>query len=183
MITIENFSQAVQYKFTGGSTYYWNCFGPEARWLDSENEKYSASIVFGGDNQTVYIAEVCDYTNQRAYRWIHPDYKEVHDNEATEREVNSLQAWDDVDYIELDVAQDFLEKCTAIVAGSEYDTRVTVPLDIPDEDLLKYMIAAHERDMTFNQFVEQAIRAVLDDYKQDPAGTKLRAQKFVESRV
>lgn len=183
MVTIENFSQAVQYKFTGGSIYQWNCFGSDARWLDAEDEKYSASIVFGGDTQTVYIAEVCDYTNNRAYRWIHPDYKEVHDNEAAERGVNRLQAWDGVDYVELETSEDFLQKCSAIVDGVDYDTRVSVPFNVPDDELLKFMLAAHERDMTFNAFVEQALRAVIEEHQRDPEGVKARAQRFVAERT
>lgn len=183
MITIENFSQAVQYKFTGGSSYGWNCFGPDARWLDAEDVGYSASIVFGGSDQTVYIAEVCDYQNLRAYRWLNPDYKEVHDSEAAEKNVNRLQAWDDVNYIELDVAEDFLEKCRAIVEGVTYDERIRVPLDIPDDELLKFMIAAHERDMTFNAFVESALRAAIEEANRDPDGFKVRSQKFFESQA
>lgn len=183
MVTIENFSRAVEYKFTGGSTYGWNCFGADARWLDSENETYSASIVFSTDNQCVYIAEVCDYNNRRAYRWIHPDHKEEHDAEAAGREVDPLEAWDGVKYTELDVAEDFLQKCTAIVNGQDYDTRVSVPLDIPDDELLKFMLAAHERDMTFNEFVEEALKAAIEEYQRNPEGFKARAQKFIESQT
>ncbi len=179
MVTIENFSQAVEYKFTGGSSYGWNCFGPDARWLDAEDKTYSASIVFGGPDHTVFVAEVCDYPNRRAYRWVHPDYKEAHDAEVLEREVNNLQAWDDVNYCELETGEDFLEKCKAIIAGRDYDTRVSVPLDIPDEDLLKFMLAAHERDMTFNQFVEEALKVAIEEYKRDPEGMVARAKQFV----
>lgn len=183
MVTIENFSQAVEYKFTGGSTYGWNCFGADARWLDAEQETYSASIVFSTDNQCVYVAEVSDYTNRRAYRWIHPDYKEEHDDEAAERGVSRLQAWDDVNYIELETSDDFLTKCRAIVAGQDYDTRVSLPIDIPDDELLKFMVAAHERDMTFNAFVEEALRHAIEEAKRDPEGFKARAQQFVADRA
>ena len=182
MVTIENFSQAVQFKFTGGSTYGWNCFGPDARWLDAESETYSASIVFGGPDHVVYVAEVCDYPNRRAYRWVNPEYKAAHDAEAQERDVNDSQAWDDVKYSELETSEDFLEKCQAIVAGQEYDTRISVPLDIPDEDLLKFMIAAHERNMTFNDFVEEALRVAIEEYKRDPEAMAARAREFVEAR-
>lgn len=183
MITIENFSQAVQFKFTGGSPYHWNCFGSDARWLDSEDNTYSASMIFDGNDQIVYIAEVCDYTNNRAYRWTHPDFKEKHNNEAVERGVKVLQAWDDVDYVELETCEDFLEKCSAIVTGKDYDTRVSVPLDLPDDELLKFMVAAHERDMTFNSFVEEALRTAIEEHNRDPEGFKLRTQKFIESRA
>ena len=34
----------------------------------------------------------------------------------------------------------------------------SVSLDIDDEDLLKYMMFAHEQDITFNELCENAIR-------------------------
>jgi len=53
----------------------------------------------------------------------------------------------------------------AIIAGEDYDTRVQVPVDFTDEELLTYMKLAHERDITFNQLVEEALRAAIDEYK------------------
>jgi hypothetical protein len=71
------------------------------------------------------------------------------------------QAWDDVDYIDLDVDDDFIQKALAIKAGEDYDTRVSVPVDFTDEELLTYMKMAHEQDMTFNQFIEEALRQAI----------------------
>jgi len=34
----------------------------------------------------------------------------------------------------------------------------TIQLDFEDKDLLKYMMFAHEQDITFNQLIENAIR-------------------------
>jgi len=34
----------------------------------------------------------------------------------------------------------------------------TIQLDFEDEDLLKYMMFAHEQDITFNQLIENSIR-------------------------
>jgi hypothetical protein len=57
-----------------------------------------------------------------------------------------------------------------------------MPVDFSDEELLKYMKLAHERDMTFNQFVEEALRAAIEDYNRDPEGTKQRAKDFVRGK-
>jgi len=54
-----------------------------------------------------------------------------------------------------------LEKAQAIFAGDDYDTHVSVPIDFSDEELLTYMKMAHERDMTFNAFVEMALREAI----------------------
>jgi hypothetical protein len=40
------------------------------------------------------------------------------------------------------------------------------------------MKLAHERDMTFNQFVEEALREVIEDYKRDPEGMKARTDRW-----
>ena len=164
MITVKNFTEAIDFKITGGSTYGWNCFGPDARWLDSEDSgNYSASIVFGGPEHTVYVAEVSDLINNRSYRWINPDYADVLEQEADLRGVDNSVAWDDVKHTDLETAEDFLEKCTAIVAGRlDYDTRISVPLTLDDAEMLQLMTMAHEQDMTFNSFVEKLLREVID---------------------
>jgi hypothetical protein len=168
MITLKDFMEAVDYKITEGSEYCWQCFGPNAYRLDSwnqEQEGHTISIVFDTRTQEVYEATAYDYQRNRAYRLINPDFKSAHDAEATDRDVDFNQAWDDVNYIDLDTDNDFLEKAAAIVANEEYDTRVQMPVDFTDDELLTYMKMAHERDMTFNQFVEMALRAAIDDFK------------------
>ena len=37
-----------------------------------------------------------------------------------------------------------------------------IDLDFSDEELLQYMKLAHEQDITFNKFVENALRAAID---------------------
>ena len=43
----------------------------------------------------------------------------------------------------------------------------SVSLDIDDEDLLKYMMFAHEQDITFNELCEQAIKEKLDELEKE----------------
>lgn len=172
MISLQQFFEATGYRITEGDTYGWNCYGSNAHQLSAWNGVHgdggwSANIVFSTKSQKVYEAEVCDYTNERAYRLINPKYKDKHDQEGIQRGELGNQAWDDVDYIDLDVEEDFLEKLEAIVAGEDYDTRVQVPVDFSDDELLTYMKLAHERDITFNQLVEEALRAAIEKYKLD----------------
>jgi hypothetical protein len=53
-----------------------------------------------------------------------------------------------------------------------------MPVDFTDEELLKYMKMAHERDMTFNQFVEEALRQAIEEHKRDPEGMKARVEQW-----
>jgi hypothetical protein len=120
---------------------------------------------------------MCDYTNDRAYRMINPKFQKKHAKEAEMRNVNLNEAWDCVEYADLDVLDDFIQKALAIRAGEVYDTRIQVPVDFSDEELLQYMKMAHERDMTFNELVEEALRHALVEIE---AGrlTKEDAQKW-----
>ena len=83
----------------------------------------------------------------------------------------------------MDVDDDFFQKALAIRAGEKYDTRVQIPVDFSDEELLQYMKLAHDRDVTFNQLVEEALRHAISEYE---AGrlTKEDAKRFIlESQV
>ena len=184
MITMKEWMEMVDYKITEGSDYGWQCYGPNAYTLDSwngvhGNGGYSFSIVFSTKTQKVYEVSVCDYTNDRAYRMIAEDKQKKHSKEANAHGVDLNQAWDDVNYVDLDVDDDFIQKCLAIQEGEAYDTRVLVPVDFSDEDLLQYMKLAHERDMTFNEFVEEALRHAISEFE---AGrlTKEEAQAWIQ---
>ena len=150
MITIKEWMELVDYKITEGSEYGWGCYGPNSFTLDSWNGVhgaggYSFSITFSTKSQKVYEVSMCDYTNDRAYRMINPKFQEKHRKEAEMRNVNLNEAWDDVDYIGLDVVDDFIQKALAIKSGESYDTRIQVPVDFSDKELLQYMKMAHER--------------------------------------
>jgi hypothetical protein len=166
MITMKEWMELVDYKITEGDSYGWNCFGSNSYQLSSWNGVhgkggYSFNIIFSTKSQKVYEVSVCDYTNDRAYRMINPDYVKKYKKEAESRNEMSDQAWDDIDYIDLEVDDDFIQKCLAIKAGEDYDTRVSMPVDFTDEELLRYMKIAHERDITFNQLIEEALREAI----------------------
>jgi hypothetical protein len=183
MITLKEWMELVDYKITEGSDYGWGCYGPNSFTLDSWNGVhgkggYSFSITFSTKSQKVYEVSMCDYTNDRAYRMINPKFQKKHEKEAEMRNINLNEAWDDVDYIELDVVDDFIQKALAIRAGEDYDTRIQVPVDFSDEELLQYMKLAHERDMTFNELVEEALRHAIDEYEVGNL-TKEDAKRFI----
>lgn len=181
MITLKEFMEIVNYRITEGSAYQWQCFGTDAYSLDSWNgdfDGHSLSITFDTKTQEVYQAEAFDYKNNRAYRLMNPEYVEAHKQEAHERNVNADEAWENVKFVDLEVEDDFIQKALAIVAGEDYDTRVSIPIDFTDEELLTYMKLAHERDITFNQLVEEALRHAIEEARRDPEGMKQRAKEW-----
>lgn len=164
MITVQAFTEAINFKITGGSDYGWKCFGADARYLDSEEpNQYNAHIVFGTEKFTVFIAEVHDYVNNRSYRWINPEYQGAYDKEAKKRKVDSTVAYEGVKFTDLELAEDFLSKCESIAHGEmDYDTRISIPLNLDDREVFELMCQAHEADVTLNQHVENVLRRFVE---------------------
>jgi hypothetical protein len=167
MITLEDFMKLAKYRITEGSSYTWQCYGSDAFQLDSWNgdqDGHSISVIFDTRSQEVYEVQAHDYSRQHAYRMINPAYVEKYSDEARSRNVSD-EAWDDVNYVQLEVVEDFMEKAEAIVSGENYDTRVRVPLTLDKEETFRLMQLAHESDMTLNQYVEMVLTQVIKDLK------------------
>ena len=168
MITLKDFMEVVDYKITEGSDYCWQCFGPNAYRLDSWNQEqdgHTVSIVFDTRTHVVYEACAYDYSRNRAYRLINPDFVQAHKDEGKARGVEINQAWDDVNYVDLETDDDFLNKARSIVVDEDYDTRVEVPLTLPDDSLFELMKQAHQADMTLNQYVEKLLRQAIENHQ------------------
>lgn len=168
MITLKQWMEIVNYKITEGSVFQWSCYGSKAYALDSLGNMsgHSTSIIFDTVTQEVYEVQTHDYLNNHAYRMINPDYVDAYRTEATKRNCPITEAWEDVNYVDLELDQDWCEKATAIANGQPYDTGVMISIDFSDEDLLKYMMMAHERNVTFNDFVNTALADFIEHRNQ-----------------
>jgi 5-carboxymethyl-2-hydroxymuconate isomerase len=89
---------------------------------------------------------------------INPSKIEKHNKEAESRDVNLNEAWDDVDYVDLEVDDDFIQKCLAIKAGKDYENTVSVPLDLPDDMLLEAAMNAHRQNITLNEYINNVLK-------------------------
>lgn len=172
MSLMQQFMECVNYRVSEGSDFTWNCWGSNAYRLDSWNgnqDGHTITIVFDTQDQVTYCLEAFDYSRDRAYRWISPTYRDVYIEEARMRGVDELEAWEDVSFVELESLEDFWEKARAIVAGEDYDTRVQIPLELPDNQLFELMKLAHEKDVTLNQLVEQVLKDAIKQHEADLA--------------
>lgn len=172
MLFVSDLNDAFDHKISGGDNYCWQCW-PDARYLEYKSDYAYVSAVFNTLTQEIYEVSI-DVNNDtwdtdiRPYRWLNPDFKQAYLNEAKEKGVNPNQAWDDVNWYDLETSEDFLEKATAIFNGDEsFDRRVQVPIDLSNNELLKIAMLAHERDITLNQFVEEILRNEIDRYKEE----------------
>jgi hypothetical protein len=158
MITLEQALKTADYHIEEGSRYCWKCFGSNARYLDFyTSTSLYFSVVYDTKTQEVYQASVGDYEN--SYILISPLYRVEYEKEARERGVEPYAIDDNIHYTILEVDDDFLEKAHAIVRGEPYDTRIKIELEFSDEEFLAVARAAHELDITINQYIEQALEA------------------------
>ena len=167
MITIKDFMETIDYKITDGDEYCWQCYGPNARSLDSWNGQWddtgnTVTMVFDTKTQVVYQMEAWDYKNEREYRWLNPDFKDAFEAESKQRGISSVESLDDKKFIDLETTEDILEKARAIVLGEKYDTRVSVPINLSEAETLALMLMAHEQDITFNQLMINVLQAEID---------------------
>ena len=165
MITMKEFMELIDYKITEGSDYCWECYGPNAYMLDSwngEQDGYSFTIIFDTKDHTVYEVQAHDYVHNRAYRMINEDFLKKMKKEAKRRNVSKKEAWDDVEYVDLAVDDDFIQKALAIKAGEPYDTRVEIEFDLEEDLQLQLMKLAHEHDITLNQMIEKILQEMIN---------------------
>ena len=166
---LSQINEVLGHRITGGSEYQWNCY-PNGRYLDYESDFAHVSILYSTVDQTVYQAEVSVKReawdeDKKPYRWLNPDYKDALYKESKKRKVDTDIAWDDVKWIDLEMAEDFLEKATAIFNGEEYDTRVKIEFDLDDSSILKLATEAHKRDITLNKMIEIILQEVIDRHR------------------
>ena len=166
---LSQINEVLGHRITGGSEYQWNCY-PNGRYLDYESDFAHVSILYSTVVQTVYQAEVSVKReawdeDKKPYRWLNPDYVEDFYKESEKRQVDTDIAWDDVKWIDLEMAEDFLEKATAIFNGEEYDTRVKIEFDLDDSSILKLATEAHKRDITLNKMIEIILQEVIDNHR------------------
>jgi len=165
---MKEWMELVGYRITEGSAYGWQCYGSDVYMLDSWNgdhDGHSFTVIFDTKDQTVYEVQAHDYVHQRAYRMINPDFAKKHRKESKRRDSNKNQAWDDVNYVDLDVDDDFFQKALAIAAGEDYDTSVMMTLDLPDDLLLSAAMRAHEQNITLNDYINKALAEMVEVYK------------------
>jgi hypothetical protein len=154
MITLKEFMEVANYRITEGGDYFAYGGAYALTSWNGDQDGYSLEIIFSPRTQEVYEVQACDYKHNRAYRLVHGDYRDEKLND---------EAWDDTKWIDLESDDDWFQKALSIVAGEDYDTRVTIPLDLPEAELMVLFKQAHDADMTFNNFVEKILREKLAD--------------------
>ena len=161
-------NEALDHRITDGSEYQWKCYPDPARFLDYDTTFGHVSVIFNTTDQEIYEATIeLKDERSRPYRWLNPDTKQAMFDEAKNRGVDKDNAWDDVNWIDLETEEDFLEKATAIMNGETFDKRIQVPIELDDADFMALAKMAHEEDITFNQLIERILRDLIERIKNE----------------
>lgn len=159
-------NESLNHQITGGSEYQWDCYGFNVRYLDYESEYAHASVLFDTLTQEVYEANVTSKDESiKPYRWLNPKTKQKYLDEAERRGIDPYNAWDDINWVDLETEDDFLSKAECIFDGEEFDERVTMPLELDKDEIFRLMELAHQRDITLNQLVEDILWDVINTHK------------------
>lgn len=163
----DKFLVAADYQIKESDNYELPMY-PNARYLcASDDTGFGAlGIHFNGETREVY--EIIANTEGKwtadhvAYRWMHPDYREA--ARLFYAKSGDPDRFCDLTYIDLDVAEDALEKGSEIMRGNvEYDRRITIELDVTEEEAELFRRAAEIRGITLDQFVEEALIQVINE--------------------
>ena len=162
MNTLTNFLKAIDYKITDSSEYHWDCYGSDIRSIDSYNLGITeCTALFTKNGGEIRELTLRDYENRRSYRWTDPKFEQERKDEALSIGVDDTAAYDDVNFIELEMIEDMFEKMEAVTKGEKYDTRIMIPLDMTEQEFLEVARAAHALDITINAFFEMAIKEAI----------------------
>lgn len=156
-------NELLNHQITGGAEYEWNCW-PDARVLDYSNDYGTASVVYSTKTQTIYEATVESNDGSHWYVWREPLFVDDYNTEAKSRGVDALDT--DSASVQLEVAEDWMEKAEAIFSNSSFDKRVMIQLDLSDTDFNRIALLAHESDITFNAMVEQLLVNYMETLKE-----------------
>lgn len=158
---LEQAIKAFEHKIVGGSGFGWDCLGENARYLDFESTFAYGSILYDTDTFVVYEVTVNDKDDKYRYRYIDPNALDKLKSASKKRNIDFNKAWDNVEWYDLEVADDLLEKANAIFTGKPFDKRVQVPIDLTNDELLHLALEAHKRDITLNQMVENLLNEAI----------------------
>lgn len=162
MISLDTVLDIVNYQITEGSEARWPCLGSSTYCISSWDRafnKFEISAHFDTRTREVFFVEACDYSRDRAYRFINPAWRDAIGNWATECGHDVTTAWDGVNFIDLEVESDWIAKATAMVAREDYDARILIEVEL-DEETLTSLHALHQEtapDLPFDEFTSDLV--------------------------
>lgn len=90
---LESYLARIQYKITGGSKFWWDCYGPNTWSIEAHN----TDAVIDYATHMVYEVSVTDHDG-RCYKWVDPFFVEKYVQESETRGFDPWIAYDNVKF-------------------------------------------------------------------------------------
>lgn len=126
-------------------------------------------LLFDVINHTVYQLDVINIQDYVHYRWVDSKFKTDFDQNSFERMSDPIHShYGKIQYVDDDGLDVLVMTAKDLVEGNTYDDDEdgVISLDLTDSELATIARAAHIRDITINEFINESIRYELD--KIDP---------------
>lgn len=156
----QQFLDAIDYRIASGGA-----FGGDrvVRFIttDLTSNNVSATMLFDKIDKRPLFITLIDFKQQRAYSYIDALY-----------EGRPIVEADHIDAIDIEF-DDIIEKIRGAVVDGYYDPRIKITIELPEDQITKMAIEAHQRDITLNQLMNEVMVAALQqEGKQDPPGSE-----------
>lgn len=139
------------------------CFGDLVAFFEYYKEdKHSITAVVDLFSYEVLQIDVIDFKNSEYYRWTDEKYVEDFESEMKEKDIDPYRFHDFVFFWKVYDEPDILQKAQGVYTETDYDEGVSIPLEVDDETLFILMKEAHEKDITFNQYIGEVILKACD---------------------
>lgn len=127
---LELIMKAAGSRVSGGDPFLWNCWGPNAHYMefrDIDGRGY-CHCVYDTRTYDIYQIHVEVPGTDECYAWFNPVYKDAYIKEATERQEDWTSAWDDVGYTFAETGAEILRLIENIGNGVYVNSKVTEPI-------------------------------------------------------
>jgi len=142
-----------------------------AEWSFWQPNTWKVSAFFDVLNHIVYQVDVIDYKNSEHHRWVNPKWKTEYNSNCFDRQLDPIRGENgfDLSYDPGDSPEDLLDLARDLVEGVTYndDGTVNIPLDLSDDEFLYIAKAAHELDITINEFMTRTIEEHIKQVEND----------------
>ena len=124
------------------------------------------NLLFNVINHTVYQLDVINIQDHVHYRWVNSKFKTDFDQNSFERMSDPIHShYGKIQYVDDGGLDVLVMTARDLVEGNTYDDDEdgVIYLDLTDSELATIARAAHIRDITINEFINEAIISMLDE--------------------
>jgi hypothetical protein len=159
MTSFDAFLQACDYKLTETGKFCWTCWPHAWSYIANNDHGYITAIANPQDD-VIYEITAVSHSDKKPYRWLNPQWVDAFKAECNQRRVAFSDAGKSEVYADTESMDDILDKGHAILHGLDFDERVVISLDMSSAEILKLALAAHNSQVSLNDFIIQVVKDV-----------------------